>query len=200
MSTDLPRSRSTIRDMPGLQNNLQTHHINFSLSVSLTLCMPVFNFMSISYFLRITLGWPPHTITHIPDQINEKEARGCPEQLTLDHPYLLIYSQHSLMDWLLGYVVKFFSWDVMYGFGRWAGQDAANFYNLWFETCKMFEKSGSPINTFTAQTRGEWVVMTQKTETFVLMTRWVKPILLLSAKDAAMFGFAEKVVLWSNKC
>ena len=53
-------------------------------------------------------------------------------------------------------------------------QDTAKFYNLWFETCKMFEKSGSPINTFTAQTRGEWVVMTQKTETFVLMTRCVK--------------------------
>ena len=79
-------------------------------------------------------------------------------------------------------------------------QDTAKFYNLWFETCKMFEKSGSPINTFTAQTKGEWVVMTQKTETFVPMTRCVKPILPLSAEDAAKLGFAEKVVLWYNKC
>ena len=64
----------------------------------------------------------------------------------------------------------------------------------------MFEKSGSPINTFTAQTKGEWVVMTQKTETFVPMTRCVKPILPLSAEDAAKLEFAEKVVLWYNKC
>ena len=61
-------------------------------------------------------------------------------------------------------------------------RDTAKFYNLWFGTCKMFEKSGSPINTFTAQTKGEWVVMTQKTETFVPMTRCVKPILPLSAQ------------------
>lgn len=79
-------------------------------------------------------------------------------------------------------------------------QDPAEFYNLWFETCKMFEKSGSPINTFTAQTKGEWMVMTQKTESFVPMTRCVAPVLLLSARDAAMLRFAEKVVLRYNKC
>ena len=88
----------------------------------------------------------------------------------------------------------------MYGKMSITRQDAAEFYNLWLETCKMFEKSGSPINTFTAQTKGEWMVMTQKTESFVPMTRCVAPVLLLSARDAAMLIFAEKVVLRYNKC
>ena len=44
------------------------------------------------------------------------------------------------------------------------------------------------------------MVMTQKTESFVPMTRCVKPNLLLSARDAAMLIFAEKVVLRYNKC